>query len=70
MKKLVITLMGGVFYENYEKDYTIKMELNTTMDCIFDCFEGKAKLINITTQKTTYQCQKCKQMWDDVTSNV
>jgi|19_taG_2_1085344.scaffolds.fasta_scaffold232415_2 hypothetical protein len=46
------------------------MEVETTMDCIFDCFEGKAKLINITTQKTTYQCQKCKQMWDDVTSNV
>jgi len=27
LKKLATTLMEGVFYENYGKDYTIKMKL-------------------------------------------
>jgi len=46
------------------------MQIEATMDCPFECFEGKGKLINITTKGTTYQCQKCKEMWSNATSDV
>ena len=40
------------------------------MNCIMGCVKSEVKMIMDTGKKKIYQCIKCKQIWEDVTSNV
>lgn len=42
----------------------------TEMNCIMGCVKSEVKMMMDTGKKKIYQCIQCKQIWEDVTSNV
>ena len=41
------------------------------MNCIMGCFKAEVNMLIDTGKKKIYQCDKCKQIWEEnVTSNV